>query len=84
MIEKYDIMKTGKHTKKLCGKWFFGPRLSSALPSLRVTPDKENMQSKSVGELLNQVGELYLKTDSNVSEMKSSSEGVILFSNYDT
>ena len=45
------------------------------------------MQSKSVGELLNQVGELYMKTDSNVSEfekMKSYSEGVILPSNYDT
>ena len=45
------------------------------------------MQSKSVGELVNQVGELYMKTDSNVSEfdkMKSYSEGVISSSNYDT
>ena len=45
------------------------------------------MQPKSFGELINQVGELYMKTDSNVSEfekMKISSEGVILPSNYDT
>ena len=45
------------------------------------------MKSKSVGELVNQVGELYMKTDSNVLEfekMKSSSEGEMLPSNYDT
>ena len=45
------------------------------------------MQSKSVGELVNQVKELYMKTDSNVLEyrkMKSYPEGVILPSNFDT
>ena len=45
------------------------------------------MQSKSVGELVNQVGKLYMNTDINVSEfekMKSYSEGVFLPSDYDT
>ena len=76
MLEKYDIMKTGNHIKQLRGELFFGHKLSSALPSLRVPPDKVNMQSKSVRELVNQVGEIYMKTDSNVSDfkkMKSSS-----------
>ena len=87
VLEKYDTMKTGKHIKKLRGKWFLGQGLSSDLPPLRVPPYKANMQSKLVGELVNQVGELYMKTDNNVSEfkkMKSYSEGVILPSNHDT
>ena len=66
MLEKDNIMKTGKHTNQLRGKLFFGQRLSSTLPSLGVPPDKSNMQSKSVGGLVNQVGELYMNTDSNV------------------
>ena len=39
------------------------------------------MQPKSFRELVNQVGELYMNKDSNISEfekMKSYSEGVIL------
>ena len=80
-------MKTGKQIKKLRGELFVGHRISSALPSLRVPPDKVNMQEKQVGELVNQIGELYMKTDSNASEfdqMKSYSEDVILPSDYDT
>ena len=68
MLEKCDIKKTGKHIKEFCGELFVGQILISALLSLRVPPDKVNMQSKSFRELVNQVGELYLKKGSNVSE----------------
>ena len=37
---------------------FFGQRLSSTHLSLKVPFDRANMQSKSVGELVNQVGEV--------------------------
>ena len=46
VLEKDDIMKTGKQIKKLRGELFVGHRISSALPSLRVPPDKVNMQEK--------------------------------------